>query len=117
MPTPSPAPTVEDIAKFSEVTLVPKSEVLSVVSTFDQAMSDHLWALTLDDLDEWDSVRAKGVKGGLKKLGTMEFFEGQNGTETRLDFRNKIRLRYELDPLESETAESEEQVISSLQWF
>lgn len=118
MPPPSPAPTTEEIAKFSAITFAPLADVLGIVSAFDQAMADHLWSLTLDDLDDWNAVDAAAAKKILTQLGPMKWSDKTDPEAIRLAFRNKIRRRYALDALLTDSGATGTQVpMTSLPWY
>lgn len=102
MPTPSPAPTAEEIVIVSEITMLSVDTVSEMVaSDSSQNISDAKWSLTLADIAIWNA--GLGTKSGkLKKVGSIEFFEGKDA-DYRLLFRNNIRRRYGYDDLVSET--------------
>jgi hypothetical protein len=119
MPQPVPTPTAEQLVIVAEITLLDYDTVATMVAAdSDQLVSNAKWARTLTDIANWPSVESEG--GDLKKVGSIEFFETAAG-ETRLDFRNKVRARYNQPLLTSETqspsSESLPFGIRSQQWF
>lgn len=100
MPEPVPAPTAEQIVTVAEITMVTTSAVEAAIALDDQDIADAKWARTLEDIDSWPDIRDEA--GDLKRVGTLEFFEGAAIT-TRLGFRNRIRARYGLPLLLSES--------------
>lgn len=93
MPTPSPTPTAAEKAKLRPILdLDSHAEVLALVSDFDtQAEADAEWALTLADLTAYDALYSDS--GDVKKVGSIEFFEGKTDPQT-LKIVNRIRKRY-----------------------
>lgn len=115
MPTPSPTPTDDELRIAAEIMMVDIEDVLDIVSSNStQGFSDVNWAATLNDIDSWDSI--KGESGDIKRVGSIEFFEGKN-ISTRLDFRNMIRSRYGLDVLFYEGQGDAVPLTSTLRWF
>lgn len=116
MPLPVPNPTSEEIVAFSLITYIPTADVLAIVSAdADQAISNEKWALVLDAIDAWPTVRDGASK--LKRLGEIEFFEGTRES-IRLDFRNNLRWLYGYPVLMSERQSAQSDVVvSSLEWF
>jgi hypothetical protein len=117
MAVPVPAPTAVDVVSFSEIALVAAATVTDLVSAdSDQEVATEKWLRTLDDIDVWDGgTGTKQTK--LKKLGDMEFFEGK-AEDARLDLRNRVRTRYGLPPITSETVvQSALTEFASLEWF
>ena len=91
MPEPVPSPTPAEIETVAEMTLLSTDVVTAMVANYEQEIADAKWALTLDDILDWDSLRNK--KGDIKKVGSIEFFEGGHGG-LRLRMMNRVRARY-----------------------
>lgn len=100
MAEPTPTPEPAQLLTAGEIMMISPSGVLAIVSSIaDQDLSDAAWALTLADLLLWPDIRDE--EGDLKRIGSIEFFE-QASIRTRLDFRNRLRIRYGLSPLQDE---------------
>lgn len=118
MPTPAPTPTDTQIALVAEITQLDTDTVSSMVaSDSTQTMSDAKWALTIGDIATWTSGLGEDA-GDIKKVDVIEFFEGK-AKETRLDFRNKVRIRYGQTALDEENATVTDAAVigTSLGWF
>jgi hypothetical protein len=113
MATPSPEPTTAELVLLAEILQEPADTVLDLVSADAQDISDAKWALTLTDLDSWPAIRDEA--NDIKKVGSIEFFEGVAG-QIRLNFINNVRRRYGLDVLISE-AYGVQAAMTSLNWF
>jgi hypothetical protein len=116
MPEPVPAPTTEQLVIVAEIAMVSVDEAESMVaSDTSQSVSDAKWARTLEDIERWSTIRDE--TGDIKKIGSIEFFEGVS-INSRLGFRNLLRRRYGLDAITSETEEVFVALgASSLPWF
>ncbi|MCA1589174.1 MAG: hypothetical protein LC734_02045 [Acidobacteria bacterium] len=91
MPLPVPAPTAEEIEIVAEIMMLSYPTVALMIAAYDQDIANAKWARTLEDIDIWTAIRDE--TGDIKRVGDIEFFEGTN-INTRLDFRNRLRLRY-----------------------
>ena len=92
MSTPNPEPTVEQLEIVAEILLVPVTSVLGLVSNYEQEFADIKWTRTIADIAKWPALARKA---NLKKIGSLEFFEGVADTAV-LNFRNTLRQRYGL---------------------
>ena len=115
MATPTPTPTAAQIVAFAEIALIAADDVLSVISAGnDQDIIDAKWAATLTDITAWASVGTDA--GDIKKIDTIEFFEGA-AANARLDMRNRLRARYGLLPVTEDGIVLGGMDITSLKWF
>lgn len=100
MPQPVPAPEVPELVTVAEIGLWTYEEAASLVAAdSEQAVSNAKWAATLLDIAEWPAIRFE--TGDVKRVGSIEFFEDA-AHQTRLDFRNSLRARYNQPLLTSE---------------
>lgn len=92
MPLPSPTPpTAAQIETLVDITQLSTEAVTAMLGAYDQDISNAKWALTLLDLAEWPDIKAEA--GDVKRVGSIEFFEGASG-KYALSFINRIRTRY-----------------------
>lgn len=113
MSTPVPAPTADEIEIVAEIVMEDVDAVTSFISQYTQTIANAKWARTLTDITTWADIVDEA--GDIKKVGSIEFFEHTIGI-SRLAFRNKVRLRYGLDMLMSETVDTAF-AVSSTNWF
>jgi hypothetical protein len=113
MAEPVPEPTAAQLVTVAEIMMEDADEVLDLVSQDSQAISNAKWALTLADITTWTSLVDEA--NDVKRVGSIEFFEN-NIEISRLAFRNKVRLRYGLDALPTETGQFLT-AVTSLEWF
>lgn len=108
MATPNPEPTAEQLEIVAEIMLVPVTSVLALVSNYEQEFADIKWTRTIADIAKWPALARKA---NLKKIGSLEFFDGTADTAV-LNFRNTLRQRYGLPFLgdEGQVAENPVQV-------
>lgn len=118
MPTPIPTPTAEQIVTVAEIMRVSTDRAISLISAdSDQSISDAKWAATLSDIGLWNGGIATDG-GDIKRVDQIEFFEG-SASKSRLDLINRVRRRYGLDELTTETGSGDVGmgIVSSLEWF
>ncbi len=113
MPAPAQEPTEEELVTVAEIMMTDAGDVLDLVSADAQLIANAKWARTLSDITTWADIVDEA--NDTKKVGSIEFFENTIYS-SRLAFRNKVRQRYGLGPLVSETG-TELTAVASLQWF
>lgn len=119
MPTPSQTPNETQIIIVAEITQLDTDTVSTMIAADStQDMSDAKWALTLTDITTWTTGGVGSDSGDVKRIeGVVEFFEDK-AKAGRLDFRNKIRLRYGQSLLDEEYITLSNTAIGgSLCWF
>lgn len=113
MATPAPTPTADQIEVVAEIAMEDVDAVATFIAQYTQSVGDAKWARTLADITSWADIVDEA--GDIKKVGSIEFFEKTIGM-SRLAFRNKVRHRYGLDLLTSETVDTAF-AVSSTNWF
>lgn len=118
-PTLPSSPTAEQLVIVSEITLLDYDTVATMVAADSSLdVSNAKWALTVADIAAWPAIKEE--TGDVKRVGTIEFFEAA-ASSPRLDFRNKVRARYNQPLLTTERPQQDTQVslygIASQEWF
>lgn len=111
--TPNPVPTAPQLVAVADIMALSTSQALDAVSSeTEQDMADAKWKATVSDLVLWPKL-IDPSKSPLTRLGDMEFQERDRDERDTavLEFRNKVRRRYGLEPLRTAWA------ISSGSWF
>ena len=98
MPEPVPTPEAAEIESVVDMTMLSTAAVTAMIANYDQEIADAKWARTLEDVEAWDALKNK--KWNIKRVGSIEFFEGDG---LLLKLINRIRARYGYPVLLSQT--------------
>ena len=97
MPTPDPAPTAVELVTAAQIMAVtPEAARTAIEANSDQDIVNGQWTVALTYISQWNAVFMPGTRS-TKKVGPIEWFEPNSVSE--LDFRNRLRTLYGLDPL------------------
>lgn len=120
-PTLPAAPTKDQIIQLSLIVMLSTDETEEMISSPDTLdWSNAKWAIVLSMLTQWPSYRGRGGEGDIKKVGPIEFFKKDDGSGSRLSFRNEIRAMYGWELLVTEDpggVETGVGAIASGKWF
>jgi hypothetical protein len=90
MAEPIPAPTAEEIEGIVDMTMLSTAAVTAMLSAYDdQDVANVKWSRTLQDFADWDALKNK--KWNIRRVGSIEFFEGDS---VLLKLINRVRSRY-----------------------